>query len=886
MRRIRIPPSAVAETNWEDLLLVYLHDPFDKACDIRGHERRGALYASAALERDVSRAEIKRLARIADPLAAIHERTPMPTAGPDGERAVALDELRLVHPASAESLVLDSPRPDQERAAELIAEIVDGLESFRERFLAIWRLLPDRVASEFGEDAARLPADSRLPDHTLFQHVDIAAGLHAATAGSGGSAYLSFALGPVQTFIKAARSVRDLWTGSATLSWLAFQAMRPILDRYGPTAFVYPALRGAPLVDLWLRDAVGLGDRVPLPREDARRAPSLPHRFVAVVPWGRNGSTAVELRRACLESARSAWRDLAQAVRSLVGRQFEALDPDWDRDWERQIENAFEFHVTAVCERDLDEDRLAGLAGASNFGDPRNCWPDAAAIRRLGEAIPENQRPGYKQNHAGRWQAQMDYSARLMAAERTVRPVPAGHGAQVGPSPGKCSLFGSWEQMGPANFQASREFWEKAQTGPTRVSRDGVRLRTRERFCAVALTKRFAVPALLANELQLDAPALRFPDTATVAARNWLREAGIDPNVENDWNGQWLHWTRRDQGEDDETVPSRLWERIRTARKSLGGPPPTYYAVIAMDGDHLGDWLAGRRSPELRKLLHPKLRKYFEDLRDPTVKDALRAKRHVGPALHGSISSALAAFATEFTPAIVDARHGVVIYSGGDDVLALCPVAEALGCAHDLRRAFSGEDDASRDGWRRSSFPPKALRLTMGARASMSAGLAVVHYKADLRLAFDAARRAEKAAKDGGRDRLQLVAVRRSGERAEASCPWTFVPDLDELRKRFVGGMSNRWTYRLRAELPTLASERLPAEAMAAEIRRLVNRGEDAPAARGKGEAMAGLFDSYREHALELDKSPGQQPATAAAQLEPFVTLCQSAAFMARGRDD
>ena len=49
----------------------------------------------------------------------------------------------------------------------------------------VWRLLPDKVAAEFGEDTARLPADTRIPDHTLFQHVDITAGLYAAGAPDG-----------------------------------------------------------------------------------------------------------------------------------------------------------------------------------------------------------------------------------------------------------------------------------------------------------------------------------------------------------------------------------------------------------------------------------------------------------------------------------------------------------------------------------------------------------------------------------------------------------------------------------------------------------------------------------------------------------------------------
>ena len=311
----------------------------------------------------VSRRGLHRVAAQPDLQAAIAERVPSPTAGPDGARAVGpADGLRLIHPASGASVALNLPDlvPDPNRAVALVEAIVDGLAGPRERFLAVWRLLPDQVAAEFGEDAARLPADTRIPDHTLFQHADITAGLRAAGAPDG-TAYLSFALGPVQSFVRAARSVRDLWSGSALLSWLAFQAMKPILECLGPTAFVYPALRGSPLVDLWLRNEMGLGDRVPMPCREARLAPSLPNRFVAVVPWGSNGAEAGAIREACVDSARAGWRRLAAAVRQTIDRELRRLAGNWDRLWEGQIESAFDFRVTVAPAGELSDERLGHL---------------------------------------------------------------------------------------------------------------------------------------------------------------------------------------------------------------------------------------------------------------------------------------------------------------------------------------------------------------------------------------------------------------------------------------------------------------------------------------------------------------------------------------------
>ena len=362
-------------------------------------------------------------------------------------------------------------------------------------------------------------------------------------------------------------------------------------------------------MDLWLRQDAGLGDRVPLPPRQARMAPSLPHRFVALVPWGEDGVAAKALRQACLEAAHGGWRRLADAVRARIDPRFASHYRDWARLWDGQIESAFEFRAAVAPERELCDDGLAQLVGKSSFAA---AWPEAQKVRALDKAIPCEHRPSYDQHNAGRWQAQMEISARLMAAERAIRHVPWTPDVGADPAPAKCTLFGSWEQMGPADLRDSRKFWEKA------AQHEGVRLRSRERLCAVALTKRFAGPALLARELDVTPADLRFPDTPTVAAREWLAGAGIDPEEERSrgrrhWSGLWLHWRRQhEEDKDEETKPDDdLWRRICEARKRCG-PPPSYYAVLAMDGDEMGRWLAGEKTPELRKLLHPKLRKYFE----------------------------------------------------------------------------------------------------------------------------------------------------------------------------------------------------------------------------------------------------------------------------------
>lgn len=869
---------ALVPIDWEQLLLVYLHDPVDKALDIRGHESRAARYASRALGRDVGRNEIKGAASLADSLAAIAERLPMPTAGQNGERAVGLEDGRLDvrHPVSAQQSSLEELALDEGGVIEAIDHIVDGLPDPRSRFLALWRLLPERLAQCLGESFVRLPADTRVPDHTLIQHADITSGIWASRqSGAHGGAYLSLSLGPVQKFIEAARSVRDLWSGSAILSWLTFQGICPVLETLGPTALVYPALRGNPLMDLWLYEHGGLKDVMQLPPKASRRSPSIPNRFVALVPWGSNGAAAAKLADTCDHTVRKAWCRLAGDVRNCLDPALSSLDPDWAQRWQDQVDSFFEIRTAVMPERVWDDETLARAIGNTN--SYTDVWLEVARVRSLADAIPSAERPGYAQHSAGRWQAQLEASARLMEAQRSIRHVPTTSPTAADEiSPPKCSLLGSYEQMGPADFKESGKFWVEAAKD---VEVSGVRLRNRERFSAVALCKRFAAPATLARDLRLKLADLRFPDTATVAAAEWLQKAGIDPDAKpHDWNGRWLHQKSQNGVEDgDGPPPASVWQKIEAARKDQG-KPPSYYAILAMDADNMGQWLKGDHAPKVREVLHPKMVGYYEQLGEQ-AKAGLEAKRPVGPALHASISEALNNFASHIAPGIVQKYDGTMIYSGGDDVLALLPVRRAVACAADLCGAFRGEKGKA-PGWieRRDG----CHLLTMGNRATLSAGIAFVHFMEDLRLALDAARQAEKAAKNAGRNWLTLRFMRRSGEHSEAGLSWDLVPWFQELVQTFACGATDRWAYRLRAELPSLQADAFPDAAVSAEVRRLVDRTK-------KDDQLSGSTSPSGEDAerwwWKFSETEGRRERSSAELLEEFTLLCQGASFVARGHD-
>jgi CRISPR-associated protein Cmr2 len=866
--------------NWDALLLAYLHDPPDKALSIRGHVPRARDNAKIAVGGHVSKSVLEEAVSEADPLASIIERLPMPTAGDQGQRAVGPEngQLQIAHPLSAASRSLPVPvlndrltQSEQDQLRAIVADLPGGGdEQVRIRLLAVWRQWPDALAGNVHECLALLPADTRTPDHTIWNHLDTTTAFKAALSGEGGPALLSFALGPVQRFIEAARSVRDLWSGSMMLSWLAFRAMLPIIEQLGPTALLYPALRGNPMLDLWLRDPQRVGGKMPLPDVELWRTPALPHRFLALVPWGKDGVCARDLAGQCQKAVADAWLEMARAVRQRICGSLARACPDWDKRWDSQIGSYFST-ATAVMPlggsgEEIDRRLARLLTGKESFNE---AFPNAEAIRGLARAIPKIDRPSYDQDHAGRWQYQVELVQRSLAAHRAVRHVPqiecdAPADQQF---PQKCTLLGSFEQMGPDDLRQSRDFWDRVG-GQDGVSIDGVRIRQGEALCAVALVKRFAGPAFLREQLQFSTNDLRFPDTWTVASAEWLANAErhghrLGPGSISSWNGHWLHWTKRDEDlTDADECPDDVFTQIQDARKpDKCGKPPVYYAILKLDGDDLGGWLRGEKSPKVREVMHPTLVSYYEDLGEQ-AKAGLDAQRPVGPALHAAISTALANFALHAVPEIVRKHHGTTIYSGGDDTLVLLPVSQALPCALELRQAFTS-DFYTRDG---------REYLMMGSRATISGGLVVVHAKDDLRLALQDARRAEKLAKDAGKDALAITIRRRSGEHTSVVCPWAFVPTVDHWAQQFRSGASDRWAYHLYRERSALAD--LPVEAMQAEIRRQIKRAEEPTPRLLPPASIAEAFESFRSR---FD--------TAGAALASFLTLCHTASFLARGRD-
>ncbi len=625
--------------------------------------------------------------------------------------------------------------------------------------------------------------------------------------------HFRFAMGPVQVAIAQARSIRDLWTGSYLLSWLTARAAAEALRNRA--TITDPQWAASTLVRFHRGEPPTEAQR-PLALRSA-----LPNTFTFHAEVEDPAPLADKVRQAAL----SEWLEIAASVRGTLARHLQG-DAGWDADWDSQIEHAWTFRVDVVATTEHLRDRAVAL------GAPPDSLPVDPAL--LAEEFL---------NRAG-------------AAAKLLREIPT-HG-DPGDSRPKCSLTGEHAQMGPPGLSLASlaEWWQRPMAQA--VKRGGGRLRGGERLGAPALVKRLAWPVSLSRRLAVDPGQLRTTDTATVAAGPWLaRLRSADPPIppggdhylheRPEWSGQWLHQT----GDPDEPAPPDVAELLREARRR-GGSPPTYLAVLVMDGDHMGQRLHGCTVDE-RQDFTRKLSAFASNRVPVTVQEYL----------HGPDGL----------------RFNQPVYAGGDDILALLPLwmpgafgrqggeVSVVGLAARLAAAF-GE-----------------LGLP-GAEepATMSAGLAVVHFKTDLREALDAAREAEKAAKNGGRNRLHLVVRRRSGEHAGAPLPWNLAAEFDALVRAFIDGASDRWAYRLRGTLDQLAPETDQpngpsaidglSDMIDAEVARLLAHSDQPQEMRDR---HLGAWRAFSRCGHAVPRTP--------ATLRNAITLIQSASFLARGRE-
>jgi len=153
-----------------------------------------------------------------------------------------------------------------EATLKKILEIIRKNDSggYKEAFIFLWRYLPELTAV-IGKDplSARihtehvlelsflLPADTRIPDHSLWDHLELTSAFFTALYHSNDFAVVALKIPGPQRLISASRKYRDLWGSSYLVSLAMTFILKNIAEEFGPDVVIIPSLRGNPLFDYY-----------------------------------------------------------------------------------------------------------------------------------------------------------------------------------------------------------------------------------------------------------------------------------------------------------------------------------------------------------------------------------------------------------------------------------------------------------------------------------------------------------------------------------------------------------------------------------------------------------------------------------------------------------
>lgn len=276
---------------------------------------------------------------------------------------------------------------------ESIIEPIKQWEDPKKVYWWLWRCYPSELAKALGNEQAEtmlplLPAETRLPDASLWSHTTMTSALAGALAGyhKDPEAYpkkratkikksrphlATFSFSPVQELIKASRKMRDFWAGSWLLHYLSAKVTWALAEKYGPDSLLYPCLYEQPLIDYWLREQYpDFQQWIKEPSERSILTAGFPNVIVCILPDNgeSDGNNPV---KAAMQYAKATLKEEWRALGQKVLNDLQGNDEQWiknlnHRTWEGWLEcqwqtygqrfrlAIFSFHYTNPLSRKID----------------------------------------------------------------------------------------------------------------------------------------------------------------------------------------------------------------------------------------------------------------------------------------------------------------------------------------------------------------------------------------------------------------------------------------------------------------------------------------------------------------------------------------------------
>lgn len=544
--------------------------------------------------------------------------------------------------------------------------------------------------------------------------------------------YFHFTLGPVQAFVSQARRTRDFWSGSFLLSWLASVAMQEVKAQGGDIQFPLPD-------DDYLKYLTGeLSDPANAPKQG-----SIPNRFKAM-----QAKVPAEFDpQRVTEAVQQAWAELAELVwqgdLSFCGVETRKL-------WERQVAGFWD--MTWV---------LTDNAGESNLLDRRKNWRSYMAPYE----------PGVSCMMMDGWQ---ELSGSLRPGKelgdfwRELRFKSDGSGLKTDLRKGEylCSVayikrrFARYFQDLRVDFTSDAANYNNwclhGWKLPVHVPSVNYLAAAPWLASSIEQTKEDTDLHMQLRNLEGSIGLMEHSQEGRTVNLNRVEQAAVNADLK-DWqwqqvNGRYLYedemrlLAERSDDEEERHQANIVLGQLQRLPKKLD-KPTDFYAILLMDGDSLGSQMSD-------------------------------ASKQTG------ISTALNNFTSQ-VPALVNEYSGFLVYAGGDDVLALLSVDDALACANALRQLYNrcfAEQNQVQEADGHSQIT-----------SSLSGALMYCHYKSPLAQNLAKAHPLlDDIAKDEcGRDSLAVRVMKPGGEHCTWSTPWDLpAKNADELPSNRIAALN------------------------------------------------------------------------------------------------
>jgi CRISPR-associated protein Cmr2 len=494
-----------------------------------------------------------------------------------------------------------------------------------------------------------------------------------------------FTIGPVQSFIAQARKTQDLYAGSCILSDLIKTGIQVVQSKH---KIIFPFA------------------------EDLENIESLPNRFVALI---NEGTDLPKLGKDVEEAVREKWDTIAQNIFSDVFtkkiQSFQNIKIDF-AGINQQIKHHLEIHW--LFEEYSDETKYKDTF--------KSLEKKLGAIKNA------------------RVFQQFEYNS-------------------IGERGRKCSVDGhrnvkfyrrsetqkNWNDndLEKSPLYASDNFKFKYDNElPLSILQPG------EGLSAVSFVKR-----CYNNE--------EFESTADIALLNWISHLKNNSKFKDykkcfsEFNAQLLFDENinesylKKQGirllnkKTIDTLNMDLKE-LREIAKEGGFKQSKYYAIIAFDGDKMGEWLGGKHLSD------------GQNLQD----------------FHKDFAVQLHSFSKEAKTFLDTNNSGKTVYAGGDDFLGFVNLNQLFEVLENLRKLFK---DLVSDKLEKFRKDAKVI--------SFSAGICIAHYKEPLSIVLKRAKDMEEKAKDSSDDKNAFGISVLTGSGQESEMTLSFGNDYSIVKK-------------------------------------------------------------------------------------------------------